>query len=53
MDVETTAPGATGEAEKREIDRFIERQAQRTGADEANAIEAIWAASERRVLAKR
>ena len=43
---------ARGEAGEREIDRFIERQAQRTGADEANAIEAMWRASERAHAAK-
>ena len=35
------------------LDRFIERQAQRTGADEANATAALWAASERKHLEKR
>ncbi len=41
------------EVAEAEIDRFIERQAKRTGADEANAIEAMWRASERREEAKR
>lgn len=42
------------ERAERQIDAFIEkRQAQRTGADEQNALETLWAASERRELARR
>ena len=52
MDVETSTV-APGEAAEREIDRFVERRAQRAGADAANALEAVWAASERQEQAKR
>ncbi len=46
-------PIAAERAEK-ELDKFINSQAKkRRGAEEQNALEAMWAASERRVLAKR
>ncbi len=35
-----------------QIDKLIESRAKRTGADEANAIEALWRASERAHAAK-
>ncbi len=38
---------AVAERGEKELDRLIERQAQRSGADEANGVEAMWRASER------
>lgn len=44
---------AKAEAGERELDKFINSQAKkRKGAEEANALEAMWAASEARALAK-
>ena len=43
---------AATERAEAELNRLVERQAQRTGADEANAIEAMWRASERAHAAK-
>lgn len=44
---------AATERAEAELNRLVDRQAQRRGADEQNALEAIWRASELRTLAKR
>ena len=44
---------AATERAEAELNRLVERQAKRTGAEEANALAAIWAASERRDLERR
>ena len=50
MDVEMTSVVAPGEAGEREIDRFISRRAQRTGAVEANALAALQRVADARKL---
>lgn len=43
---------AATERAEAELNRLVERQAQRAGADEQNALDAVWRVSELRVLAK-